>query len=327
MQLPIRSKGNKILWATLPVAVALPFVLRGPYHRELLAITVIWAIAAMSVDMVMGMTGQFPFGHGALWGLGAYTSAILTSRYDISVWVGIFAAIGMCLLIGYLLGKITLRRLRGMEFAIANFAFASIMFLIASAWRSLSGGMTGLYNLRGFSIFGMELRNALWSYFFALTALGISVYLIHRLSVSRVGMAVRSANQSEERALAIGVPVTKYFVLIFTISAGLIGLSGGLYAHHARFVNPFLLHSRFILFFVIMVLLGGTGSLWGPVVGAALFVVVSEIMRFDEGSRFILFGVFLVIAVLYMRAGAVPAFIAMLKNRSSSRVTRTSHEL
>ena len=303
----------------MAVAIVAPLLLRSNYHRDLLVLILIWGIAALSIDIVLGMMGQFPFGHGALWGLGAYTSSVLTQRFGQPVWLGVIAAITVCAAIGFVLGFLGLRRLRGMEFALINFAFAAVAFVVVSISREISGGPTGLHGIQPPVILGRELRSEFAFYPLALGALLLSIYFVYRFTASRSGKAVMSARENEELAKSVGIHVLKYFVLAFLISAGLVGFSGALYAHHTGFVNPFLLHSRFILFFVVMVLIGGSGTLWGPVVGAAIFVGASELMRFDESLRFMFFGAFLLLAVLFMRRGAIPALSNLFE---STRVKR-----
>ena len=133
------------------------------------------------------------------------------------------------------------------------------------------------------------------------------VFLLSRLRKSRFGRAVRSIHENEDLARSIGVSATKYYVLAFSFACALVGFSGALYAHHFRFVNPNLLGLSYMFIFLITVLVGGIGTLWGPVLGAAVFVLVSEWLRALQEYRFVIFGVVLLLVVLFMPSGVFPA--------------------
>ena len=139
------------------------------------------------------------------------------------------------------------------------------------------------------------------------------VFLLSRLRRSRFGRAVRSIHENEDLARSVGVSATRYYVYAFSFACALVGFSGALYAHHFRFVNPNLLGLQYMFIFLIAVLVGGVGTLWGPVLGAAVFVLVSEWLRALQEYRFVIFGAVLLLVVLFMPRGVFPTLRSALR--------------
>ncbi|MCE2527644.1 MAG: branched-chain amino acid ABC transporter permease [Actinomycetia bacterium] len=314
------SAGLQLGVPVLVVAVLVPLLLfTNAYNRGLLVLIVIYAVAALSLDYIMGEMGQFSFGHAAFWGFGAYVSAKLALDLGISPWIGFLAAPVAAGLVGLLIGYVALRRTRGLELAIVTLGFGVLAWTVALRWRPVTGGPSGLRQVPPPSVFGWEIRSELAYYYFALLVLLGIVFLMSRLKRSRFGMAVRSIHENEDLAKSVGVSATKYYVLAFSFACAMVGFSGALYAHHFRFVNPNLLGLQYMFIFLIAVLVGGTGTLWGPVLGAAIFVLVSEWLRALQEYRFVIFGVVLLLVVLFMPSGVYPAL-----QKASRRVRERS---
>jgi len=300
------------LVAALAVAIIAPFLLTSDYDREILVLICIFAIAGLSLDIIMGHMGQFSFGHAAVFGVGAYTSAILSLRYGVPVWWGILAAIAVTLLAGFILGYVALRRTREFELAIITFALGAIVLSVAQAWHSLTGGMTGLHRVPAppfdISAGGLELRSEFAFYWLALAVLIITIYAIHRFTNSRIGRAVRSIRENEDLASSIGVSPTYYYVIAFTVATGLGGLAGALYGHHLGFVNAGMLRLNIMVIMLMIVLVGGSGSLGGPVLGSAIYWLVSEQLRaLGEEYRFLIFGGILLASIIFLPRGVFPS--------------------
>ena len=307
----MRLRDHPGLWFGVPVlavAAAAPlFLFTNSYNRGLLVLIVIYAVAGLSLDYIMGEMGQFSFGHAAVWGFGAYVSAKLALDLGISPWIGFLVAPVAAGLVGLLIGYIALRRTRGLELAIVTLGFGVLAWTVALRWRPVTGGPAGLRQVPPPSLFGWEIRSELSYYYFALLLLLGVVFILTRLRESRFGRAVRSIHENEDLARSIGVPATRCYVYAFAFACALVGFSGALYAHHFRFVNPNLLGLQYMFIFLIVVLLGGTGTVWGPVLGAAIFVLVSEWLRALQEYRFLIFGVVLLLVVLFMPNGVFPA--------------------
>ena len=303
---------------TLVIALLVPLTLfTNPYNRGLLVLIVIYAIAGLSLDYIMGEMGQFSFGHAAFWGFGAYVSAKLALDLGISPWLGFVAAPVAAGLVGLLIGYVALRRTRGLELAIVTLGFGVLAWTVALRWRPVTGGPSGLRQIPPPSLFGWEIRSELAYFYFALLLLLGVIFILGRLRKSRFGRGVRSIHENEDLARSIGVAATKYYVFAFAFACGLVGFSGALYAHHFRFVNPNLLGLQPMFIFLIIVLVGGTGTLWGPVLGAAVFVLVSEWLRALQEYRFLIFGVVLLLVVLFMPSGVYPALRNALTRRGA----------
>lgn len=316
----MRLRNRPGLWFGAPalaVAATAPLILfTNSYNRGLLVLIVIYAMAGLSLDYIMGEMGQFSFGHAAFWGFGAYVSAKLALDLGVSPWIGFLAAPVAAGLVGLLIGYIALRRTRGLELAIVTLGFGVLAWTVALRWRPVTGGPAGLRQVPPPSLLGWEIRSELAYYYFALLLLLGVVFILTRLRESRFGRAVRSIHENEDLASSIGVPATRSYVFAFSFACALVGFSGALYAHHFRFVNPNLLGLQYMFIFLIVVLLGGTGTVWGPVLGAAIFVLVSEWLRALQEYRFLIFGVVLLMVVLFMPNGVFPAL-----RRVARRVT------
>ncbi len=306
----MRSKRSPALWFGVPILVAailMPlFVFTNIYNRGLLVLIVIYAVAGLSLDYIMGEMGQFSFGHAAFWGFGAYVSAKLALDLGVSPWIGFLVAPLAAGLVGLVIGYIALRRTRGLELAIVTLGFGVLAWTVALRWRPVTGGPAGLRQVPAPTLFGWEIRSELAYYYFALVLLLGVVFLLSRMRDSRFGRAVRSIHENEDLARSVGVSATGYYVAAFSFACALVGFSGALYAHHFRFVNPNLLGLQYMFIFLIIVLIGGTGTLWGPVLGASIFVLVSEGLRVLQEYRFLIFGVVLLLVVLFMPSGAFP---------------------
>lgn len=314
--------------AILGVALVVPlFLFTNAYNRGLLVLIVIYAVGGLSLDYIMGEMGQFSFGHAAFWGFGAYVSAKLALDLGISPWIGFMAAPLAAGLVGLLIGYIALRRTRGLELAIVTLGFGVLAWTVALRWRPVTGGPSGLRQVPPPSILGWEIRSELSYYYFALLVLLVIVFLLSRLRQSRFGRAVRSIHENEDLAKSIGVSATKYYVLAFAFACALVGFSGALYSHHFRFVNPNLLGLQYMFIFLIVVLVGGTGTLWGPVLGATIFVLVSEQLRALQEYRFVIFGLVLLFVVLFMPRGVFPELRNLIERFRERRSRRQAPSL
>lgn len=292
------------------LAAVAPVLLRDAYWHGLLVLTAIYAIAGLSLDYIMGQMGQFSFGHAAFWGFGAYVSAKLALSLGMTPWIGFAAAALLTGALGLVVGYVALRRTRGLELAIVTLGFGVLAWLIALRWRSVTGGPAGLLGVPPPSLFGLELRGEFEYYYLALGFLLLVLFVLSRLRYSRFGRAVRSIHEHEPLASSVGISPTRHYVFAFGFATSLVGISGALYAHHFRFVTPGLLSLTPMLTFLIIVVLGGTGTLWGPVLGSVIFVWVSEFLRVGEELRFLIFGVILFLIIVFMPQGVYPAVVS-----------------
>ncbi|MGI6661020.1 MAG: branched-chain amino acid ABC transporter permease [Bacillota bacterium] len=276
----------------------------SPYYYQLLVIASINAIMALSLNLVTGCAGQLSLGHAAFMGIGAYTAGILTSVYDVPFAVSLIAGGAVAALAGLIVGLPTLR-LKGDYLAIATLGFGEII-RVAILNMGITGGPFGL---RGIS---KHTNLAL-----AATAAVLVYWTMTRLMNSRFGRALTAIREDEVAAVAMGIDVTRCKVLAFVISAAWAGVAGGLFAHWFRYLHPSSFAFAASVEILSMVVLGGMGSLEGPVIGAVVLTYAPELLRgvsdFVSRHRMLFYGALLVIMMLVRPQGLVGAGVKGLR--------------
>jgi len=314
-----QDKYNK-LWKALGIAIlfAIPLVISDRYFLHLMVMAGIFVMLTSSWNLLTGYAGQINLGHAAFYGIGAYTSALLVMKVGISPWIGLFMGGFVSAFFGLLLGIPSIR-LSGPYLAITTIGFAEILRLVAMNWVELTRGSLGLYGIPpltaiklspGFSIEFTSERNF---YYVLLIAIFLTIFCFKRLVQSEFGITLKSMRDDEPGAESIGVDTTRYKLAVFTISAFFAGFAGALFAHYQRLVSPDTLSIGETFTILTMTMLGGLGTLAGPVVGAILLTFLSEGLRFVEDMvklnvRMVIYGFLLIITILFMREGVVGLF-------------------
>ena len=273
----------------------------------------IYAMAAASLNLVLGYGGMVSFGHAAFFGAGAYIVGILALEGVTSLWIAWPAAIAVAALAALAIGAISLRT-RGVYFIMITLAFAQMMYYIFVSMKAY-GGDDGLsLPARSTPGFGISLSNDFAWYYLVLALLGIILFLLHRLLGSRFGRVIEAIRENETRASAIGYPVYHYKLLCFVISGAIAGLAGALIANQTGYVGPALLHWVQSGTLMVMVILGGVGRFWGGPVGAVVLLALEELF---SGSPLLgpfalhwqlPVGAFLLAVVLFAPRGIAGAF-------------------
>jgi branched-chain amino acid transport system permease protein len=235
----------------------------------------IYAMAAASLNLVLGYGGMVSFGHAAFFGAGAYVVGIFAAEGVRSLWIAWPAAILAAALAALLIGAISLRT-RGVYFIMITLAFAQMMYYVFVSMKAY-GGDDGLSMPGRSTGLGLELRNDFVWYYLVLALLLVILYLLHRLLGSRFGRVIEAIRENETRATAIGYPVYRYQLLCFVISGAIAGLAGALIANQTSYVGPALLHWVQSGTLMIMVILGGVGRFWGGPVGAVVLLALEEL--------------------------------------------------
>src|SRR3954464_7937018 len=318
-------------WIALLALASVPIWLKDPYLLNAFVTTGIFIVAAMSLNLLLGYTGQLSLGHVAFFGIGAYTSALVALGFDVElvggirvvhepwpVWLGFVIAVlvsGMC---GYIVGKLSFR-VRGAYFVIVTISFAEVVRLVALNWVELTQGPLALNNIPSIAIGlpgvgDLVLRTKLQNYYLVLVVAVIAYVLIARLVHSHYGRAMRGLMENETLAVAVGIDVTKTLTLAAVISAGIAGAAGSLYAHYIRIIDPDVFAFISTVTMVIMVVSGGKGSLAGPVVGGVIFGLLPVFLRpiMPPEAQWITYGVVLIVILFVMPRGIVPALAPML---------------
>jgi len=236
----------------------------------------IYAMAAASLNLVLGYGGMVSFGHAAFFGAGAYIVGILAVEGITSVWIVWPAAIAVAALAALVIGAISLRT-RGVYFIMITLAFAQMTYYIFVSMKAY-GGDDGLpLPARSTPGFGVSLSNDFVWYYLVLALLAAVLYLLHRLVHARFGRVIEAIRENETRATAIGYPVYRYKLVCFVISGAIAGLAGALIANQTSYVGPALLHWVQSGTLMVMVILGGVGRFWGGPVGAAVLLSLEEL--------------------------------------------------
>ena len=304
-----KNTANVVVWLLL---VALPFWLPaiGGYI-ELGERVVILGLAAMSLNFLLGYTGVLSFGHAAYFGLGAY-GAGMTIRY-------LVPSTGLGILVGTLAGTIAaaiigplIVRLRGVYFAMVTIAFGQVFYFIAFRWNSVTGGDDGLtgwtrvpLNL-GFTTVDI-LHNPRAFYYLILVIFAAAVGIMAWLLRSPFGRTLIAIRENERRARFLGVPVDQHIWMSWIISCCFVSVAGALYALLNNFVDPRALYWTQSGDFVIMAVLGGMRSFWGPLIGAAIFVVLQDYVSSQTENWMSFVGLFFVLVVLFFPRGILGA--------------------
>jgi branched-chain amino acid transport system permease protein len=262
----------------------------------------ILAIGAVSLNLIMGYGGMVSFGHAAYLGIGGYAVGILATEGIGSGFVQWPVAIAVSALYALVVGALSLRT-RGVYFIMITLAFAQMIYYVAIGLDRY-GGDDGLTIYKRSDFGGLiDLGNKTTFYYLCFAILLASIFLISRLVNSRFGLAIRGARSNERRMRAIGFPTFRYRLAAFVIAGALCGLAGALLANHTNFVSPALMHWTRSGDLIVMVVLGGLGSLFGPVIGAVTFLLLQEgLSRVTEYSDLIL-GPILLLVAIYMHGG------------------------
>ncbi|MGQ7932437.1 branched-chain amino acid ABC transporter permease [Paraburkholderia sp. D1E] len=269
----------------------------------------VMALAAMSLNFLLGFTGVLSFGHAAYFGLGAYGVG-MTIRYLVpSTPVGILVGVAVGTIAAAIIGALIVR-LRGVYFAMATIAFGQVFYFIAFRWNSVTGGDDGLSGWHRMPInLGLGtvdiLSNGTAFYYFVLACFAISVAVMAGLLRSPFGRTLLAIRENERRARFLGVPIEQHIWLSFVISCFFVSLAGTLYALLNNFSDPHGLRWDQSGEFVIMSVLGGMRSLWGPLVGAAIFVVVQDYISSRTENWMSFIGLLFVLVVLFFPRGVL----------------------
>ena len=306
-----------MVWAaSLAVAIAAPYLVWNPYHLHTLIMAGIFAVLALSLNLLLGYTGQLSLGHAAFFGIGAYATALVSVKLEMSPWLGMLAAIVLPGLAGWGIGRLALK-LRGAYFVLLTISFAGVVSLVSVNWMDLTNGPLGIPGVPALAIAlpglpELSLRTKGAFYYLVLVAVVLAYVLCRRIIASRIGRALVALRENETLAESVGIDGTFYLVLAAAISAAMAGGAGGLYAHYTRFVSPEVFLFTYTVTMVIMVVAGGKGTLAGPVVGAVIFTLLPEALRALASWQWqmLLYGILLIATLFFMPSGIVPALAA-----------------
>lgn len=299
----------------LAVLVALlPALFPRSFLITLLVFVGIYTIVCAGLSLIFGYAGQMSLTQAAFYGIGAYTSAILTTRLGLSFWVGLLAAGALPGAVAVVMG-IPILRLRHYYLAMATLAFGEIMVVVFVEEVGITGGPTGIANLPAPSLLGVSLDAPARYYYLVWGICALVLAFSSNLIRSKVGRALRAISENELAAGAMGVNVAAVKGLMFTLSAVYAGIAGALFAHHISFVSPDTFSVSLSILLVIMVAVGGVHSLWGAVLGAVFITLLPSLLGAYQQYSMLAYGFVLVLVLMFMPDG-----MAGLAARIASRL-------
>jgi branched-chain amino acid transport system permease protein len=289
-----------IVWALLALLPALPFM--SKFYLLLAFDALLFGTIAMSLDLLMGYTGLVSFGHAAFFGLGAYASAALLDRGILSLWVCLLFAILVVGLYALVVSFFSTGR-RGIYFALLTLVFAEVVYTFFRYTQTF-GGSDGIQGVAAPRLVGdFAIDTPLRNYYLVLVYLGLAYLACRVLVTSHFGRVLVAIRENEDRARFLGYNVQRYKMAVCMISALLTGIGGALYPGRSAFATPDLMLWTVSGEFIIMVMIGGLGTLAGPVVGGAFFVLLQEKVSSYVDWYFIVIGLVLIFIVLFMPKG------------------------
>ena len=301
MSMTLRSWALAAGFVLLAIIPLIADAIGEPYYLTLFSRIMVFAIAALSLDLILGYGGMVSFGHAAYIGLGAYAVGILAHYEIYDGFLQLIAAVIGSALVAAFIGWFSLRT-SGMYFIMITLAFTQMLFFLGVSLEEF-GGDDGM-NIRRSRFFGAPiLNNDMTLYYVILVTMALCTYVGWRLINSRFGMVVRGAMSNENRMQAIGFPTMRYRLAAFMIAGVMCGLAGYLLANITKFVTPEFMNWLRSGEILVMVLMGGMGTLFGPLFGAAVFLLLEEILSGFTSNWQIIMGPFLVVLVLFAKRG------------------------
>lgn len=303
------STPAKIVAAALALIalIVLPHLTTG-YVVYLANLMLVYIILALGLNILIGETGQFGLAHVAFYGIGIYTTAILTSRFGVPFPLAVIGGMLLAGAIGFLLGAISFR-MRDIYLALSTFAFGEAMQWVFKSWDAVTNGPNGM-RIPQASIFGFRITNDHDAYYLVLAVAIFTVLVTILLMQSRLGRAFRAVRESEPAALALGVNVRRTKVVAFTLSAVYAGLAGGVFASFSSFIHPDSLGFTTTILVLTMIVVGGLGSIAGAVMGALILGLIQELLRQAPSYQEIIYGVILILFMMYAPKGVAGAIKA-----------------
>ncbi len=293
---------NVLICGLMPIIAPL---VGEPYWVDIFMRIMIWSIAAISLDLVLGYGGMVSFGHAMFFGVGGYTIGILAHYEIVNGFIQWPLAIILSGAVAAIIGSLSIRT-KGVYFIMITLAFGQmIYFLGVSAEEFGSDDGLNIYQRSQFILFGLSfnLNNPLLFYYFVFTLMVIIIWLVQSIVNSKFGMVIRGIKSNERRMIAIGFDPFRYKLVCFVISGLICGLAGVLMANFEKFVSPDMMHWTKSGELIFMVVLGGMGTIFGPICGAMVFLFLSEILSNITHHWHLFFGPFLIFVVVFARRG------------------------
>jgi branched-chain amino acid transport system permease protein len=287
------------------LALAIPAIglwVENPYHLQIFTFIGLNTLLALGLNLLMGYAGQISLGHAAFFGIGAYTTGVMTATFGLSPWLALPCAVFLAVLVAFAVGLPTLR-LSGYYLGMGTLGFGMIGFVVFREWTGLTGGASGLVGIPPLEIGPISFSSPRNGFYLVWGAALAAFLVCRRLVESRTGRALRAIHDSERAARAVGVDTLRLKLTIFVFSAGMAALTGFLYAHLVGFVSPGTFDFLASVRMVTMVVVGGMASIWGALLGAALLTLLPEWLHAFSEWEMVVYGLIMMTVMILLPRG------------------------
>lgn len=302
--------------SVIVLAAALVLLREQQYILTLLNFVCMYIISVSGLDILFGYSGQISLGHAAFYATGAYTTALLTTKLGMPIWVSIPAACLLSLILGIIVA-LPASKLIHHFLALLTIAVGQLVYIVLSR-ASFTNAMSGITQIPAISIFGFQLDSNLRFLMFMLVMVALFLVIKQRIVKSRVGRAFLAIRENPVAASGIGINVQRYKITAFAISAVFTGFAGALYAHFVGFISPETFTSTQSVMFMTMLLFGGMGTFSGPLIGAAVITVLNEFLQTLGTYRMLVYGFFILAVLLFLPHG-ISGIMDVVKGKFSKR--------
>ncbi|MCT1578969.1 branched-chain amino acid ABC transporter permease [Oceanobacillus kimchii] len=315
-----------IVLGLLLVALLFPLFTQNNYYIHVMTLSFIWMIAVYGLNILAGYTGYLSLAHAGFFAIGAYALGLLTVKAEVGFWLALFLAPIITTIIGFGIGLIALRT-KEHFFAIYTLCVGYVIYLLIDKWDSLTEGVRGLMGIPLPSDIGpISFESNIAQYYFILVVLLFSIFVIYRIVNSIVGRKLVAIRNSEQLALSLGISTKKNKLLAFVLSTFFAGLAGALYASFIRFLGPDIGSTNITFDLLMYLIVGGIGTLSGPIIGTLLVVWLSQNLQFLQDFRMLIFGPLLALLIIFSPRGIVGMFSSMKQNLQQKRTLRQKEQ-
>lgn len=311
----LESATRRVAYLVLVLLCAAPFFVTNSFYVHL-AVLICLNVAIVGGLALICRTGQLPLGHGAFIGLGAYVAVIATMRGHWPFWLGAAGGALFAALVAAILGWVILR-LRGVYFVLVTFAFAELVRLVMLDWSGLTGGANGIAGIPSATLFGFAFDTKVRFYGLALVTAAAVIAFLYAFFRTPTGHAVDAVAENPALAEASGLSVHRIQLMAFSIGSGIAGLGGALLAHYVGFVSPESFNTGLSVAMIIMLVIGGRQSVWGPVIGALILTPLPELFRGAVQTQNIFYGAALILILRFLPGGLASLLMRMSGDRTS----------
>ncbi|MEN6439865.1 MAG: branched-chain amino acid ABC transporter permease [Syntrophobacter sp.] len=275
------------------------------HYVDVMVFAGIFSLVSIGLSLLMGYAGQISLAQAAFFGIGAYTSGILTSKFGVNPWIAMPAGMVVCAAVAWLVGMPALR-LKGHYLAMATLGFGVIVNIVFAEEVNWTGGPSGMVDIPGLRIAGHKINSEFAWYYLVWGTVFLALIFCFHLLQSRVGRALRAIHEEEKAAESVGVPTARYKVRVFILGAVLAAIAGSLYTHYVTCLNPSSFNLMWSMKFMLMVMVGGMQSLWGALVGTILMTFVgNEWLQVFAELEILVYGMILLVVALFLPGGIV----------------------